>query len=422
MNRIRVFAVLIMSLAAACQTLPAPDVTLRDPGKVDQVIDGYVESGAFPFVYARLEDRYGRVVYEHAAVNDGLLPETAITADTWIRIWSMSKIVTIATVLDLVEDGVLGLDDPVTLYIPEFAGLRVAVANDGSDLATIEDKQTACPLDTVPVDSEMTILHLVNHEAGFYYATTDIPCLDELIAASDLPRARESNELVGLLAALPLIQQPGTRDYYGTNTTVLGLVAERATGQSLRELVEQRVTGPLSIEGLRYDLPRGAGLLPRFSGRDGELREANPGELDIFGGHVPDYGAERQLFLGGEGMLATADGYADFLRMLLAQGSLNGYRALEAATVQDIVSPHTQLDSPYGYNGYNLWVSNGYSDDGVQDPAPLWIGGGYEGTHFWIDPERQIVGVIMSQIFWVPESGWHRDRDIRRAIYEQIGD
>jgi CubicO group peptidase (beta-lactamase class C family) len=227
--------------------------------------------------------------------------------------------------------------------------------------------------------------------------------------------------LVERLASLPLIQQPGAGYFYGTNTTVLGVVAERATGKSLRELVEQRITSRLKIDGLRYGLPEGATLLPRISGRDGHLRVAEAGELDILGPEVPDYAPGHELYLGGEGMLATADGYADFLRMLLNGGSLNGYRLLEESSIADMTAPHTQLDSPFGYNGYNLWVNNGKRTDGSIGIGGLWIGGGYEGTHFWIDPRRGFVGVVMTQMYWTPESGWNRDEEIRRVVYEQLG-
>jgi CubicO group peptidase (beta-lactamase class C family) len=264
------------------------------------------------------------------------------------------------------------------------------------------------------------VLDLINHEAGFYYPTTGIDCLDEEVQKANLPAAENSQDLIDRMARLPLINQPGATHHYGTGTTVLGLVAERASGKSLKELVNERVTGPMGIEGLQYGLPADASLPPRFSGRDGTLRVANAGELDIFGSALPDYDPGHELYLGGEGMVATADGYADFIRMLLRGGELNGHRFLEPGTVAEIAAPHTLLDNPYGHNGYNLWISNGTFHDGSTGPAPLWIGGGYEGTHFWIDPERQFVGVIMSQIFWAPESGRGRDERIRAAVYEQL--
>ena len=423
MNRIHfASAALATMLSWSAHTAAAdhPHHGIMNEAALDAVIDGYVEKGAFPFVYLRLEDREGHVFYEHAAVNGELMNGAGIDGDSWIRIWSMSKIVTISVLLDLVEEGALALSDPVTRYIPEFAGLEVAVTADGTPLKAVGDKAAACPLNRVPVNNDMTVLDLINHEAGFYYPTTGIDCLDEEVQKANLPAAENSQDLIDRMARLPLINQPGATHHYGTGTTVLGLVAERASGKSLKELVNERVTGPMGIEGLQYGLPADASLPPRFSGRDGTLRVANAGELDIFGSALPDYDPGHELYLGGEGMVATADGYADFIRMLLRGGELNGHRFLEPGTVAEIAAPHTLLDNPYGHNGYNLWVSNGTFHDGSTGPAPLWIGGGYEGTHFWIDPERQFVGVIMSQIFWAPESGRGRDERIRAAVYEQL--
>ena len=263
----------------------------------------------------------------------------------------------------------------------------------------------------------MTVRDLLNHKAGFYYPWTGMGCLDGQWTEANLLLASNSDELIERLAGLPLINQPGADYNYSTATTVLGLVAERASGLSLTQLVQDRMTGPLGIQGLQYGLPEGAILPPRFTGRDGHARRATAQEMAV---QTPDYSPASRLYLGGEGMVATADGYADFARMLLRRGELNGQRVLEQETVEEIASPHTMLDNSFGYNGYNLWVSNGKLSDGSQGPAPLWIGGGYEGTHFWIDPKREFVGVIMTQILDVPESGNDRDEKIRQAIYAQL--
>lgn len=412
-------------LLAAVLTAPALDAgearfQLQDHAAVDRVIDGFVEAGAFPFVYVRLEDRDGAVIYQHAAVNEGLMQGHPVNGDSWIRIWSMSKIVTISVTLDLVEDGILSLDDPVKKFIPEFAGLKVAVSASGEDLSRLKNKQGACPLRLVATERDMTVRDLLKHQAGFYYPWTQIECLDARWAESDMLTSANSDELIARLAELPLINQPGANSYYGTGTTVLGLLAERASGQSLKRLVAERVAGPLGIEGLQYTLPEGALLPPTFSGEQGEVRRIEPEQFESSGIDLPDYSASSELYLGGEGMVATADGYADFARMLMRRGELNGHRFLEASTVDEIAAPHTQLDNPFGHNGYNLWVSNGRTREGDQGPAPLWIGGGYEGTHFWIDPERGFVGVVMSQILHMPETGYGRDDAIRKAVYEQL--
>lgn len=121
-------------------------------------------------------------------------------------------------------------------------------------------------------------------------------------------------------------------------------------------------------------------------------------------------------------MVATADGYADFIRMLLQKGNLNGYQFLEEETVKDIYAPHTQLDNPYGYNGYNLWISGDSMRLKNQGDAGLWIGGGYECTHFWADPKRDFVGIIMSQNNEVLSPGYEMNDKFRGEVYKQFWD
>ena len=292
-------------------------------------------------------------------------------------------------IMYLIEDGILKIDDPVSKYIPEFENLQVAVSNSGKSLIEYDwgERENACPINLIPNDSIMTIRQLLTHEAGFYYATTGFSCLDSMIALQNLPKAKNSEDLINRMAQLPLVQHSGTQYFYGTNTTVVGLIAERATGMSLKQLVRDRVTKPMQIMGLQYGLPNGEKLIPKFTGRDSILRKANRGELDIFGPDVPDYEIEHQLYLGGEGMIGTADGYADFIRMLLRRGELNGYRFLEKETVEEIYAPQTQLNNPYGHDGYNLWVSGDSMRIKEHGEAGLWIGGGYECTHFWADPK-----------------------------------
>ena len=417
------FSFFLITTLYSCLKKNTKNISLiNDTNALDAILDYYVEEGFYPFIYARLEDLDGQVIYEHSTVNNNLLPNKIVNGNTWIRIWSMSKIVTIATALDLVEDGILNLNDPVTKYIPEFKNLKVAVAEDGKSLTEIDwgNRANVCPVKLVENDSVMTVLHLINHQAGFYYATTNYSCLDSLVANANLPKAKNSDDLINKLAQLPLVQHSGTDYFYGTNTTVLGLVAERASGKSLKNLVETRITKPMQITGLQYGLPEGVELIPKFTGRDSILRKATKGELDIFGPDVPDYQQTHILYLGGEGMLATANGYADFVRILLNNGNLNGYQFLEENTIEDIYAPHTQLDNAYGYNGYNLWVSGDSMLLKQQGDKGLWVGGGYECTHFWADPKRKFVGIILSQNNEVRAPGYKMNDKFRGALYKQI--
>jgi CubicO group peptidase (beta-lactamase class C family) len=401
---------------------------IYDSNSLDSLVSKYIDNGSQALLLVRLEDKDGNEIYQNSYKNNKLVPDHNINESTWFRIWSMSKIVTISITMDLVEDGLLNLNDPVSKYIPELNNLKVALSNNNQALTSYaqalgNDKselQDPCPLNLVESNSEMTVLQLINHEAGFYYSTTGIKCLDNALDSKNLAASKNSNELIKKLSELPLIDHPGNKDFYGLNTTVLGLVNERASGESLDNLVKNRITVPMKINGLQYNKNSDTKLLPVFSGVDSIIRLANDGELDIMGSYVPGYQTENELFMGGEGMIGTADGYADFLRMLLNHGELNGHRFLNESSVKEIYSPHTQLDNEYGYNGYNLWITSslmkkqGFGDEG------LWTGGGYEGTHFWIDPKRDFVGLIMTQMFETPKAGHGRDNEIRGEVYKQI--
>ena len=382
-----------------------------DYSLVDAAIDETVARGAFPFLYVRVESLDGSLVYEHDATNQEFAPFRP-TGESWMRIWSMSKSVTIAVILDLEEDGILSRTDLVTDYIPEFADLKVLNA---------DADQTSCTTGLAHPARAMTIEDLLNHNDGFYYPFTGYDCLDEAMRSARLPEASSSMDLIARIAALPLHPDGIGEHVYGIGTTVLGLVAERATGQSFKDIVEQRLTEPLGIsETLTYSLPENVSTYPRVSGRDGTLRLAKEDELDIFGGPVPQYGSDTSIFLGGEGMVGTTRAYATFLRMMGSLGELDGVRILNEATVRDWYAPKTQLDSAYGKNGFNIWVTSG-KFDGLPDQKPgLLVGGGYEGTAFWIDIEAGYVGLIMSQVHSPPTGGTDEVSRIRGLIYDHI--
>ncbi|MEL7311145.1 MAG: serine hydrolase domain-containing protein [Pseudomonadota bacterium] len=400
--------------------LPSPtsaDVSIGNTFALNRVLNEFVERGDYPFIYARLESFEGRVLYEYSTKNELLLPDADIDGQTWMRIWSMSKIVTITLAMDLVEDGVISLDDPVTDYIPELSTLTVARGVDEIRLSAVPEGAEPCPLATQPASTPITLRNLINHTAGFHYAVTGIECLDALSRAQNLPGSEDTREFIDRLAALPLVHEPGTDYFYGLNTTVLGMALERATRSSLQELVEERITKPLRIRGLQYALPEKETLLPHFTGTGGTAAVTDPTTLDIFGGELPRYDRRNELQLGGEGMLATADGYADFLRMLGNGGMLRGHRVLDDTSLSEMTSPQTLINNPAGYNGYNLWVTNGSAPDGQ---AGLWLGGGYESTHFWIDTENEFVGVIMSQMHAPPAAEVSRDEAFRAAVYNNL--
>ena len=388
-----------------------------DKLEVNKVIDKYVENESLAVLHVYLEKLDGTPLYSNSRQDFSYIGNF-VDENTWFRIWSMSKIVTISLAMDLIEEGVINMNDDVADYIPELKNLKIAKGPNGEKLYDAQNPN--CPLTFSDENYVMTINDLINHKAGFYYATTSSNCLNELISSKNLASSKNSIEFINKLSQLPLILNPGESSFYGLNTTVLGFVLEKASGKTLRQLLKEKIIDPFGIEGLDFVKNDSIKLLPVFSSADKIVRKAKNGELDIFGLDVPVYNNKNELFLGGEGMIATSNGYADFLRILLNKGSLNGKVFLNKSTINEISSPHTQIDSYDGYNGYNLWVTNeNYIKDGIGD-SNLWTGGGYEGTHFWIDNKRGFVGLIMTQIF--DESGLQDKfrNEIRGTIYKEI--
>jgi CubicO group peptidase (beta-lactamase class C family) len=393
--------------------------------------DEVIGKEAYPFLLVYIETASGEVLVSESVASEAFFaPTETPKVDDWMRIWSMTKLVTTVLTLDLIEDGVISLEDEVISYLPELADLRVAVPRSGGTMTeasasgyvlgseTNNIATDACDFQLLPLLRPMTIRDLMLHTAGFYYATTGIPCLDEAQAQLHLPLAKSTDDWLARISTLPLIQQPGNDYYYGLNTSVLGFLLERASGKTLQTLLEQRITNPYNIEGLSFRLPKHVELPPRTSGRDGTLRLARDGELDIFGGEQPPYGPDTTLFLGGEGLVATAPGFAKFLRVVFFPKLNNLRPLLDPDSVTAMTS--TQINkNEWGAMGYTVWISSGLRADGTFSRAGLWTGGGYEGTRYWIDPEQQQVGVIMTQVFMPPTEGVAIDERIRDILENQ---
>ena len=119
------------------KTAPISYLEISNKSQIDSITQTFIDREAYPFIYTRLEDSNGTVIYENSFKNERLLADNNIDGDSWIRIWSMSKIVTICIALDLMEDSIISINDSVTKYIPEFNNLKVAVTKDSNDIPSI---------------------------------------------------------------------------------------------------------------------------------------------------------------------------------------------------------------------------------------------------------------------------------------------
>jgi CubicO group peptidase (beta-lactamase class C family) len=337
--------------------------------------------------------RHGKVaLFEAMGVRD---PErkTPMTRDAIFRIYSMSKPITSVAAMMLVEEGKLGLDHPVSKYLPQLANLKVGVEK--------ADASGAAPtLELVPVRREMTVQDLLRHTSGLTYGFFGPGLVKKAYVDSKLWNDYPSNaEFVDRLAKLPLAYQPGTTWDYSHSTDVLGRVIEVVAGTSLYEFEKARILDPLGMKDTSFYV----------TDRAKQDRIAEPFANDRSIGVEATFNDPRvaqQWESGGGGMVGTAMDYARFLQMLLNGGTLERTRILGPKTIAYMTADHlgsgiatTPLYLPGAGFGFGLGFAV-RKDAGVS-PVEGSVGelnwGGAGGTYFWVDPKEDLFVVFMMQ-------------------------
>lgn len=421
------FAGLAFGLAAASDAEPrkreAEKVGL-DPlrlGRIAELIQGYVDRGEIAGAVTLVERR-GRVAWLEARGFQDRDTRRPMTTDALFRIYSMSKPITSVAVLMLYEEGRLRLSDPVSRWLPELAHPRV-----------LRDPQG--PLDdTQPSSREITVRDLLTHTSGLAYDFTAPPALarayqTEGIHGSDakLPPA----EWIARLGRLPLVQPPGTRWRYSVSTDVLGLLVERVSGQPFAEFLRTRIFAPLAMEDTGFFVPDQK--LARFT--TNYAPDPKTGELVVF--DVPatsDYRKPPIFPSGGGGLVSTAADYARFAAMLRNRGTLDGQRLLSRKTIELMTARHLSEAEQTGFGipgleaafpgasfGLGVMVTEDVAASGGLGSVGKHGWGGAAGTWYWVDPEEELVAVLMIQRMSMARP-IAISRDFETAVYQAIGD
>jgi CubicO group peptidase (beta-lactamase class C family) len=401
------FLVLTIASVSAGQRPAAPAVAPTSPrtaaaqgafsperlARLDRVLQQYVDDKRAAGIVA-LVLRDGRPVYERAVGWSDKEAGRRMTTDTIFRIASQSKALTSAAILSLMEEGRLGLNTPVSAFIPSFTKTTVFVKKDGE--AT-----------SVPARRPITIRDLLTHTAGISYGT------DETVAALYEPKGlgpvagygwytADKDEPVcdtmERLGTLPFVAQPGEAWVYGYNTDILGCVVERASGMPLDRFIASRITGPLGMKDTHFFLPpdQRARLATVYgNGPDGAIVRAPEGARGQ--GHYVD--GPRTSFAGGAGLLSTARDYARFLEMIRRGGAIDGVRILAPRTVALMTT--NQVGDLYRTPGLGFGLgfetTDRYGASGMASVGSFGWGGAY-GTTYKVDPEARLVLVMMVQL------------------------
>ncbi|WP_300529987.1 serine hydrolase domain-containing protein [Maricaulis sp.] len=378
-----------------------PVLNLQPLGALEAQLSALVESGARPGYAVMVA--VGEQVFHTSEV--GLVDIEAglpMTVDSPIRIASMTKPVTALATMMLVETGQIGLDDPVSQYIPSFADVRVAVSPMANEAGEIETRAPAGPI---------TIRQLLTHTAGVGYifeAETDLGrlYLENSLYSGDGDLAARMDRL----AELPLYVDPGDRWIYSYSNDVLGRVIEVASGETLADFMENRIFTPLAMHNTGFffdDVAFDEADMPPLYIHD------ETGAMTVFDQPNPDWAS------GGGGLVSTASDYIRFAMMLANGGALGDVRLISEASLQEMMSPQVSREqlgegwegASYGY-GFAVVIppAEGEQPQGIPGDVS-W--GGYFDTDFVVIPSQRISAVIMTQI----QPGPHRPEPRSSAVF-----
>jgi CubicO group peptidase (beta-lactamase class C family) len=379
--------------------------------RVGDYIRNEIATGKIPGAILLIQQHGKPVYFENFGVRD-VATQLPMSADTIFRLYSMSKPVTSAAIMMLIEDGKLKLDDPVSKFIPAFAGMKVGVEQSGEKDGYVLE----------PLRRPITILDLLRHTAGIPYGWYGSNFARKVYADADLFNSDETNaEFVERLARLPLAEQPGTHWNYGHSTDVLGRVIEVISGKSLFQFEKERLLDPLGMSETAFFVADAA--------RRPRIAEPMPNDRAISPvTQVRDPLKPRIWESGGGGMVGTIGDYARFCQMLLSGGTLDGRRYLKPETIalmaSDHVGPETGIARdhyyfPGGTSGFGLGFAVRTSvPENTEWPLGEYRWDGVGGTFFFIDPTDDMFAVFMVQ---TPSQRGRIQLELKTLIYKAMG-
>lgn len=352
---------------------------------IREAIDAGLLAGAVTLVW-----QSGRVLQVNELGYRDVDAGLPMQRDTIFRIASMTKPVTVAAAMSLVQEGKLALTDPVAKWLPELSDMRVLTDPRG-------------PLEqTVPARRLITIDDLMTHRSGLAYSFSVTGPLSR--AYGRMSFRQDQDRWLAELAKLPLAHQPGERLTYSHGTDVLGIAISRIEGKSLSDVLRQRIFGPLGMTDTGFSV-----------GVEGRRRAATMYKLDQsvlrHDAMGPAPITDPPFCTGGAGLWSTVDDYLRFARMLLGGGALDGARVLSEESVSLMRTDRlTDEQKRYPFLGAPFWVGRGFGLNlsVVTDPAKSrqLFGPGGVGTFSWpgaygtwwqADPSADLIIIYLIQ-------------------------
>ena len=377
---------------------------------IDSYLTAVVRDTRIPGIVALVVDA-DRIVYTGAFGLQDVAGGVPMANDSIFRIASMTKPVTSVAVMMLVQEGDIGLDDPVSDYLPAFEDEKVIENFNAADKSYT----------TRPAAQPITIRHLLTHTSGLGYAFSN-HTLAALVGSD--PGAS--------VTRFPLLHDPGARWTYGESTRVLGTLVEEVSGQALEEFLSERIFVPLGMSDTFYNVPAqkvGRVVTVHRTAEEGLVETPN--------------GADVTSPANGDGGLSsTAADYAKFIQLFLNNGRApNGMRLLSEATVELMGENHIgavfveqqpgavpalsdafPLGAGRDKFGLGFQITAAHNDPFARSPGSMaWAG--IFNTEFWIDPARGVGGVLLMQYLpFYDEAAIETLQGFERRVYEGLAD
>jgi CubicO group peptidase (beta-lactamase class C family) len=392
--------------------------SMKGLNRIHDVMAGHVESGDMPGLVT-LVSRRGEIHVD--AIGRLAFDSLPMTRDTIFRITSMTKPVTAAAAMILVEDGKLQLDDPVDRWLPELANRKVLLAIDALVHQTVPARRAItlrdlltfrCGYGMIPVFPDRYPIQKAIAEAGF--------------APGPVFPSFPPDELMRRYGSLPLIYQPGERWLYNSGTEILGVLIARVAGMTFGEFLRDRIFAPLGMKDTAFYVP--SDKHHRFA--TAYARDPATQKLKVFDPPVTGKFSSPPVFENGSaGLVSTADDFNAFAQMLLNGGQLGGDRILSPASVElmttDQISSENKQESQLFLGDVRSWGfgMSVFKKSGDPDAAPGRFGwdGGY-GTSWYSDPGKQLTGILLTQRMMDSPQPPRVFSDFWTSVYQAIDD
>lgn len=388
--------------------------------RLHAVLAGYVERQELPGLVALVSR--GDQVHVEALGTLAQGSRAPMRRDTIFRISSMTKPLTAAAAMVLVEDCKLRLDDPVDQFLPELASPEVLVRADGPVTETVAARR--------PITLRDLLTFCMG--SGMLAPPGAYPILRALAEQGFQPgppqpaHAPNPDEWLRRFSKLPLMYQPGERWVYHTSAEVLGVLIARAAGRSLESFMRERIFEPLGMKDTAFSVP--ADKLDRFAAS--YLTHPDTGELTLFDAAVGGQWSKPPVFeAGADGLVSTLDDYYAFSRMMLSKGVLGKERVLSRFSVElmttDQLTPRQKplsvlLDAEPETFGFGFGMSVILRREQIwETPGQFGWDGGL-GTCWRADPREDVTTILLTQQAWTSPKFPKISVDFWTSAYQAI--